>query len=270
MKALAETKLENSTAIPVTIVVPCCNEQEVLPGLAEALTSVARNAASSYEMHFVLVDDGSTDRTWELMKQYFGSFPNAQLLRHATNMGVTASIMDGIRHAQTEIVCSIDSDCTSDPHELVNLIATLGEDVDMVTGSPYHPQGTVLNVPRWRLALSKTASYLYRRILRQKLYTYTSCFRVYRKSVVTNLVLRENGYPGVAEIIGILDLSGFKVAEYPITLTSRMAGESKLKIMNTIIGQLRVLRRLLWVRLFQRDERPLKPELVRRRTNPAL
>lgn len=46
--------------------------------------------------------------------------------------------MTGIKAATTEIVCSMDCDCTYDPHELINMIPLLTEDVDMVTASPYH------------------------------------------------------------------------------------------------------------------------------------
>jgi dolichol-phosphate mannosyltransferase len=235
---------------PVTIVVPCYNEEEMIPALADTLDSLARKTCPEYDMHFVLVDDGSTDRSWELMRKYFDAFPNAELLRHERNLGVMASVMNGIRYARTEIVCSMDSDCTYDPHELVRLIPALCDGVDVVTGSPYHPQGKVLNVPLWRLALSKSVSFLYRCILRQKLSTYTSCFRVYRKSACAELLLREKGYPGVAEILGRLDLSGSRIVEHPAVLKSRARGKSKLKIFPAILGQLRVLLRLLCARIF--------------------
>ena len=89
----------------------------------------------------------------------------------------------GSARPPTDVVCSMDCDCTYDPHELGSMIPLLADDVDVVTASPYHPLGTVRNVPRWRLFLSKSLSRLYRVVLRQKLYTYTSCFRVYRRAV---------------------------------------------------------------------------------------
>jgi dolichol-phosphate mannosyltransferase len=250
MSCLAPLPIRERPTKPVTIVVPCYNEEEMIPALAETLDSLARTTCLEYDMHFVLVDDGSTDRTWELMRKYFDAFPNAERLRHNRNLGVMASVMDGIRHARTEIVCSMDSDCTYDPHELVRLIPSLCDGVDVVTASPYHPLGTVLNVPLWRLALSRSASFLYRCILRQKLSTYTSCFRVYRKSACAELMLREKGFPGVAEILGRLDLSGSRIVEHPMVLRSRAMGKSKLKVFPAILGQLRVLLRLLCVRIF--------------------
>jgi hypothetical protein len=116
--------------------------------------------------------------------------------------------------------------------------------------SPYHPEGRVLNVPGWRLFLSKGASALYRRILRQKLHTYTSCFRVYRQSTVSGISLKHGGFLGVAEIVGIMDLTGSRVAEYPATLEVRMLGRSKMKVVRTILGHIRLLSELLRLRLF--------------------
>ena len=122
-----------------------------------------------------------------------------------------AAILTGVRHARTELVASIDCDCTYDPHELARMIPLMADDVDVVTASPYHPDGQVRNVPGWRLLLSKGSSFLYRRVLRQKLHTYTSCFRLYRRSAVADVELREGGFLGVAELLGRLDLRGSRV-----------------------------------------------------------
>ena len=158
----------------------------------------------------------------------------------------------GIHAAKTEIVCSMDCDCSYDPHELKNMIPLLQDDVSLVTASPYHAKGKVLNVPAWRLTLSKGSSFLYRQMLRQNLATYTSCFRVYRKSVVEKLQLQESHFLGIAELLGKLDLQGEKIVEYPTTLAVRLFGYSKMKLIKTIFGHLRLLSRLMKLRLSAR------------------
>src|SRR5262249_45432502 len=150
--------------------------------------------------------------------------------------------------ARTEIVCSIDCDCTYDPSQLACLVPALTTHTDLVTGSPYHPAGRVFGVPTWRLFLSRTASYLYRRVLRQKLHTYTSCFRVYRRSAVLQLDLKCNGFLGIAELIGKLDLNGFTIAECPANLTARAHGVSKMKTTRVLVGHLFLLCELLVLR----------------------
>lgn len=154
-------------------------------------------------------------------------------------------MLTGIRSAHTDIVCSIDCDCTYDPHQLRDMIPKLDDGVAVVTASPYHPSGRVLNVPHWRLFLSRGLSFMYRRLFRQKLYTYTSCFRVYRRSEVSHLELRESGFLGVAEMLVVLDREGKGIVEHPAILEVRLLGQSKMKLMRTIRGHLRLLARML-------------------------
>jgi len=234
----------------VAVVVPCFNEEAGLPALARTLQSVQAAWAGRFQFHFILVDDGSIDSTWDLLKQLFQPWPNCTLVRHAYNRGITAAMLTGFRQADTVAVCAIDSDGSYDPQELGRMIPLLSEGVDLVTASPYHPAGGVRHIPGWRLWLSRASSALYRRVLRQKLHTYTSCFRVYRRSAVLDLPLRETGFQGIAEILARLDLQGSKIVEYPTVLDVRKFGQSKMKVLRTIGGHLRLLSRLIVLRWF--------------------
>ncbi len=231
--------------IPVTVVVPCYNETSVLPYLANTLRSVLAETAHRYSLQFVFVDDQSSDDTWDLLQRLFGGWSGCRLLRHESNRGVAAAIATGLAAAETEIVVSIDCDCTYDPHRLLEMIPLLEADVDLVTASPYHPAGLVRNVPEWRLMLSRTLSRLYRLVLHHKLFTYTSCFRVYRRSSVASIAVHDTRFLGVAELLGRLDLAGGRIVEFPAELQVRVLGRSKMKILRTIAGHLGLLLRLL-------------------------
>jgi polysaccharide deacetylase family protein (PEP-CTERM system associated) len=237
------------TLTPVSIVVPCYNEELTLPYLANTLRSLEETLAGEYEVRFIFVNDCSTDGTQDALRRVFGEWPNCEFLEHEENQGVAAAVLTGIRSARTEIVCSIDCDCTYDPHELRHMIPLLADDADLVTASPYHPQGRVRNVPSWRLALSRASSRLYRRTLSGDLHTYTSCFRVYRRSAVAALDLTEGGFLGIAELLAKLHLQGSKIVEHPATLEVRLFGYSKMKVAKTIAGHLGLLSRLLALRL---------------------
>jgi polysaccharide deacetylase family protein (PEP-CTERM system associated) len=263
--AHAESTAPSPTRVPVTLVVPCFNEERSLEYLANTLRSVRVWLKRGYDLSFIFVDDASGDATWEVLQRLFGSRPDTTLLRHDRNRGVAAAILTGLRAAATEIVCSIDCDCTYDPHGLAEMIPRLAEGVDLVTASPYHPAGQVLNVPPWRLTLSRGASFLYGLVLRQKLHTYTSCFRVYRRRAVTDLALREEGFLGVAEMLARLDLQGSTVVEHPATLEVRLLGQSKMKVLRSVAGHLRLLSRLAALRLFG----PRRPIPSRAGAEPA-
>ncbi len=245
-----KSKIQN----PVSVVIPCYNEEASLPYLANTLRSVEANLSEKgYQSNFIFVDDCSTDATFEKLNELFGSRENVKIVRHASNQGVAAGIMTGLKEAETEIVCSMDCDCTYDPHELENMLPLLTEDVDLVTASPYHKAGSVRNVPGWRLFLSKGASFLYRRVLRSKLDTYTSCFRVYRRASFVDLEFQEKGFLGVAEMLGQLDLNGGKIVEHPSVLEVRLFGISKMKTVRTIFGHLKLLSRLSKKRWFRKS-----------------
>jgi polysaccharide deacetylase family protein (PEP-CTERM system associated) len=233
----------------VSVVVPCYNEEQSLPYLANTLRSVIEEWGHRYKFNFIFVDDCSMDRTWETLQAIFGAQPYSTLLRHSRNQGVAAAIQTGLHAATSDIVCSMDCDCSYDPHELGRMIPLLAEDVDVVTASPYHPLGSVKNVPQWRLFLSRGLSRLYRLVLRQKLHTYTSCFRVYRRRAALGIPVQRGGFFGVTEMLGRLDLAGYRIVEYPTTLEARMLGRSKMKILRTIAGHLGLIAYLLRLRL---------------------
>ncbi|MBV9217272.1 MAG: glycosyltransferase [Acidobacteria bacterium] len=251
----------NSDKTPITIVIPCYNEQEALPYLANTLRSVeSQLTEAGYKTSVLFVDDKSRDATLETLTELFGKKRNVRIIRHEKNMGVAAGIMTGLRAAETDIVCSMDCDCTYDPHEIQNMLKLMTPGVDLVTASPYHKDGGVRNVPEWRLFLSRGASFLYRRALRSKLDTYTSCFRVYRRDSLADMDLYETGFLGVAEMLGRLDLAGGKIVEFPAILEVRLFGISKMKTAKTILGHLKLLSRLTKLRLFGKTE-PIRASL---------
>lgn len=244
-----ESKIQKPKS-KISIVIPCYNEEASLPYLSNTLRSVATELnENGFQPEFLFVNDCSTDKTLDKLDELFGKKENVRIIEHEINQGVAAGIMSGIKAAQNEIVCSMDCDCTYDPHELVKMLALMTENVDLVTASPYHKQGGVRNVPEWRLFLSKGASWLYRRTLRAKLSTYTSCFRVYRRSSVVDLPTEEKGFLGVAELLGRLDLKGGNIVEYPAVLEVRLFGFSKMKTARTIFGHLKLLSKLAKLRL---------------------
>ncbi len=257
--------LADSPAVPVrpvSVVVPCFNEELLVPHLKNTLDEVHSRLAHLYDVEFVIVDDGSTDNTWAKLTATFADRPHVRLTRHAVNQGVAAAITTGIRAAHAEIVCSMDSDCSYDPLKLAEMIPLLQPGVDLVTASPYHPGGGVKNVPGWRLSLSKGCAWLYRRILSTKLHTYTSCFRVYRRSTVAAIPIKNARFLGVAELIGRLDLEGKKVVEYPAVLETRLLGRSKLKTVRTVFGHLKLMLGLILDR-WRQDSSADRDQVIR-------
>jgi polysaccharide deacetylase family protein (PEP-CTERM system associated) len=242
----------------ITIVVPCFNEEQSLPYLANTLGELAANLETRWAVHYVFVDDGSSDATWATLERTFGGRSDVSLVRHPRNQGIAAAIRTGILRSRTEVVCSIDCDCSYDPLLLRNMIPLLTDGVDLVTASPYLPDGSVRNVPQWRLGLSRSLSRLYRVLLGSPLSTYTSCFRVYRRAVVAECRADRGGFLGIAELLGRIVLAGGTVVEFPATLEVRVLGRSKMKILRTIMGHLGLATTLAGTRIGRAARRTLQ------------
>ena len=171
------------------------------------------------------------------------------MVHHDRNRGLAAAIFTGALASTTEIVCSVDCDCSYDPHELARMIPRLRAGVDVVVASPYHPDGTLRNVPLWRRALSKSLAVCYRAVLDQPLHSYTSSFRVYRRSRLLALRVRRDGFIGVTEMLARLDLEGAAIVEHPVTLDARIFGRSRPRVARDLAGHLGLLAELAWHRV---------------------
>ncbi|MGI9394694.1 MAG: glycosyltransferase family 2 protein [Boseongicola sp.] len=233
---------------PVTIIVPCYNEQDGIPHLADRLRRLPAELPGML-LSFILVDDGSTDGTWDEIRRHFSDEPQFSFVRHSSNRGIAAAIHSGTLASSDEIVAVIDSDCTYDPALIGKMFPLLKDDVALVTASPYHSKGRVAGVHRWRIFLSQSASRMYRLLLRNKLATYTSCFRIYRRSALLALSRRHDGFVGVTEALVLLDRLGWRLVEFPAVLETRRFGQSKLSVTRAIVGHLKFMAWIAYARL---------------------
>lgn len=240
----------------VAIVIPCFNEQEALPHLFERLAALEAALVDHANVHFCFVDDGSTDGTWTALCEHVEPKPNRTVVRHETNRGLSAAILTGIANTDAPIVCSIDADCTYDPTQIPAMLQRMTEGVAAVTASPYHPDGGVSGVAAWRLWLSKLASTCYRILSQNKLHTYTSCFRAYRREALIGIEVRHRGFAGVAEMLWRVDRRGGKIVEHPTVLRCRQAGQSKLRVVPVMREHMKLLARCAYERLFFQSRDP--------------
>jgi dolichol-phosphate mannosyltransferase len=139
-------------------------------------------------------------------------------------------------------------------------LSFLTPEVDIVTASPYHPEGGVVGVPAYRLFLSRGSSFVYRILVNWHVYTYTCLFRAYRSKVIKNIHFESDGFLAGTEILVNAMLKGYRVAEFPAVLHRRMYGVSKAKIAQTILSHLRFQG---WVLLYRMQSMiGLKPNQI--------
>jgi dolichol-phosphate mannosyltransferase len=230
------------------VIVPCYNEADGIPQLKEKLPPVLEQIRSQRECQLILIDDGSTDNTFDLLTQTFADVPNAKVVRHPQNMNLGAAIRTGFHESNGEWIAYLDSDCTYEPQILQTMIREMEQGNDLVTVSPYHPKGEVIGVPAYRLFLSKSLSFVYRLILRKQLYTYTAMVRTYRRSIFQNITSPANDFTAVAEMLLKACAQNLKVVEIPAALSVRRFGESKMKTARVIRAHLKLISRLIFKR----------------------
>jgi dolichol-phosphate mannosyltransferase len=246
--------------VSLSIVIPCFNEEDGIEKLRDEFLPVAMELAAVQPVEVIFVDDGSRDKTWQLLNETF------KFERHDVNRGLGAAVRTGFAASTGDIVVTTDSDGTYKFSSLPTLLGYLKPGVDIVTASPYHPDGGMEGVPAYRLLLSQGASLLYRIVLTgsgAKVHTYTALYRAYRRPVIEDVQFESNGFLAGTELMVKAMLAGYQVAEYPAMLYSRQHGVSKAKLARTIRAHLR----FQWKVLLHRLRIKL---LVDRRASPSV
>jgi len=232
----------------LSIIIPCYNEEEGIPQLALKLEPVINELKEQYTPQLIFVNDGSTDKTANLLHKYFGTWPQTLIITHEKNKNLGAALRTGFSHATGEFIACLDSDCTYDPQLLfpmLQMIDTTEQNIDIVTVSPYHPNGKVNNIPAYRLFLSKSASNIYKFLLQSGIYSPGGMVRIYRKKVIENITSDKDNFLFVPEFLMKAYLHGYTIKEFPTTLNVRQYGTSKMKLLNTIVSHAKLMGRII-------------------------
>jgi len=229
----------------VSIVVPLYNEEENIVPLYNALRSTMDATGSNYEIIFV--DDGSTDRTFELIRKLREKDPKVRALSFRRNFGQTAAFKAGFDHARGDVIVSIDGDMQNDPRDIPKLLSMIGE-YDIVSGWRRRRKDPFLT----RRLPSMIANYLISKVTGVKLHDYGCSLKAYKAPVVKNI----NLYGEMHRFIpAIASWYGVRIAEVETTHQPRLHGGSKYGIGRSI----RVILDLITVKFLQSfSTRPLQ------------
>ena len=245
--------LSEESASRHVFVIPAYNEEENLPRLLADFE--LRPELFPAGSRVLIVDDGSSDRTADVVSAYDGPVP-VELLQLGRNQGPGAAFRTGFlvaldRCDDDALVITLEADTTSDLDALPEMIAAASNGADVVLAS-----WVMVNVKPLRRFLSAGAGYAVRRTLGLEAHTVSSFFRVYRASVLRSAhghygdrLIREPGFACKAEILAKLARLGATITEVPVGLDStRRAGKSKMPILRTILAYWRLLARARFAR----------------------
>ena len=228
------------------IAVPLFNEEESVENLyIEFLPILKALNDQKIETKLLLFNDGSSDKTLEKLNYFFTNVQNAKIINQDENQNLGGFLRTIQNEIESQFVVFLDSDCTFNPKLILDMIKMNIEDVDVINGSPYHPQGVIDGVKPSRLIISKTANYIYRILITKNVYTFTSIFKMYRSEKIKNIDIKFNDFVAVTELFIKTIKQGSKVIEFPTTLSIRQTGESKIRILQSIVNHIKLMTLLL-------------------------
>ena len=137
-------------SVYLSIVVPLYNEEESIEKLLTSLLEVGKKFDFDYEIIFV--DDGSVDKTWEIIERLKKTTPQLRAIKFRRNYGQTSARVAGFDHASGEIIVTMDGDLQNDPSDIPVLLGRIEEGYDIVSGWRKHRKDSILRVFPSRIA----------------------------------------------------------------------------------------------------------------------
>lgn len=207
----------------LSLIIPVYNEEENIPHLVERLRATLGERV--YEVIFV--DDGSRDRSFEILRGFAEQDARLKCVRFRRNFGQTAAMSAGIEMASGDVIIPLDADLQNDPADIPRLLVKLDEGYDVVSGWRKNRQDKAWS----RVLPSKVANWIISRISGVRLHDYGCSLKAYRRDVIKNVRL----YGEMHRFIPIYAAwEGARVTEMEVTHHPRARGVSKYGIERTI------------------------------------
>lgn len=218
----------NDLATPyLSLVIPAYNEQENIEVLLQRVAAALAQTGKPFEV--VIVDDGSSDSTPQLLRDGMAKYPWLRVLRMAKNGGQSAAFEAGFEAARGQVIATIDADLQNDPEEIPRLLPMLDGDathppVDMITGWRRDRQDT--NFRRWQ---SRQANRIRNWISEETVNDSASSLKLYRAHAIKGLKLFNGAHRFFPTLV---KMRGYTVREEPVKHSHRFAGTAKYGFRN--------------------------------------
>jgi len=220
--------------VSLSIVVPIYNEEESLPFLVNQLLDILKPMEETFEL--VLVNDGSSDKSAEVIRKLSLGIPELVGVLLRKNYGQTAAMAAGFDISCGEIVVTLDGDLQNDPADIPLLVNKIRDGFDLVSGWRYRRQDAAIS----RKFPSRIANRLIGKVTGVRLNDYGCSLKAYRKEVLTDMRL----YGELHRFLPVLaNIEGARITEVKVNHRARQFGSSKYGIDRTF----RVLMDLLTV-----------------------
>lgn len=216
---------EPTPAPEISVVIPVFNEEDNLRELGERLIRTLTGMGRPYEIIFV--DDGSTDGSWEILRDLNGHYPqNIRALQFHRNFGQHQAIFAGFQAARGKVMVTLDADLQNPPEEIPRLVAKIDEGFDTVGGWRKNRQDSI-----FRRLPSQLVNNVMSRVTGVKLRDYGCMLRAYRREVVDSI---NQCQESSSFIPALANLFSQRVAEIPVGHAERERGKSKYGVIKLL------------------------------------
>jgi len=212
----------------ISLVIPVYNEEE---SLVELFTQIREALEPSpHEFEILFIDDGSQDKSFQLMKELSVSDPRVKAIGFQRNHGKATALNTGFQHCAGDYVITMDADLQDDPHEVLDLIAVLDAGWDMVSGWKKVRHDPISK--RWP---SKLYNLTVAKLSGIKIHDFNCGLKAYKQKVVKNIEL----YGEMHRYIPVLaKQKGFSCSEKVVQHRARKYGTSKYGVKRLFTGYL--------------------------------
>jgi dolichyl-phosphate beta-glucosyltransferase len=235
----------NQSKPEISVIVPAYNEEKRLSVTLLQLYTYLKESFSSFEL--IVVNDGSTDATYQLVNSYCNKCPELQLISYEQNRGKGYAVRTGIMAAKGEFILFCDADLSSPPEETEKLLAALEDGHDIAIGSRAKKDSRILRYqPKYRMLMGKTFNKLVK-LLAINRFEDTQCgFKCFRSHVANMIFSRSqiDGFSFDVEILFLAIKGNYLVKEVGISWQNAKA--SKVSPLN---HSLQMLKDLIRIRL---------------------
>ena len=218
-------------SVELSIVVPALNEAESLPTLFEEIEAAVSPLGLSWEV--IVVDDGSTDGTAELVERLAAARPHLRAVRFRRNFGKAAALAAGFEYAAGDVIVTIDGDGQDDPADIPRLLEALDQGADLVSGWKRNRED-----PWSRRAASRVFNGVTARFTGVSMHDMNCGFKAYRRDCARSLEV----YGELHRYLPVMAAQqGWKVTEVAVNHRPRRHGRSRYGLERYLRGALDLL-----------------------------
>ncbi|MBI2880243.1 MAG: glycosyltransferase family 2 protein [Candidatus Tectomicrobia bacterium] len=233
------------TAPGLSIVIPAFNEEQVVSKCLDTVERHARSRGYTYEI--LVVDDGSADRTREVVRQYMAGKNHIRLLSNEQNRGKGFAVRRGMLAARGDLVLFMDADLSTSPEELDKMKEWIDRGFPVVIGTRRTEGATIARHQSFlREKMGSVFTLLSRELLRIPVSDFTCGFKCFSRDAARTLFSRQtlDDWSFDAEILHIAKRRGIPIKEVPVRWAN--AEDSKVHLirdtLRSLLGLFRILR----------------------------